>query len=106
MRQQSRRTTRPVQGRKNSKEAPVVSEGIAIVENQGVIEIHIDRPDKKNALTADMYRAMTAALADASARDEIGAVLFSSEERRVGKGCVSTCRSRWSQYHKKKKKKK
>src|SRR3546814_14949972 len=22
-----------------------------------------------------------------------------SEERRVGKGCVSTCRSRWSQYH-------
>src|SRR3546814_358760 len=27
-----------------------------------------------------------------------------SEERRVGKGCVSTCRSRWSPYHKKKKK--
>src|SRR3546814_16412016 len=26
-----------------------------------------------------------------------------SEERRVGKGCVSTCRSRWSPYHKKKK---
>src|SRR3546814_13375803 len=29
-----------------------------------------------------------------------------SEERRVGKECVSTCRSRWSQYHKKKKIKK
>src|SRR3546814_19208660 len=113
MRQQSRRTTRPVQGRKNSKEAPVVSDGIAIVENQGVIEIHIDRPDKKNALTADMYRAMTAALADASARDEIGAVLFAgkgdafcagndlndfmrSAERRLGKECVSKCISRWS----------
>src|SRR3546814_5407879 len=27
-----------------------------------------------------------------------------SEERRVGKGCVSTCRSRWSPYNKKKKK--
>src|SRR3546814_14845922 len=27
-----------------------------------------------------------------------------SEERRVGKECVSTCRSRWSQYHSKKKK--
>src|SRR3546814_13495398 len=26
-----------------------------------------------------------------------------SEERRVGKECVSTCRTRWSQYHKKKK---
>src|SRR3546814_12737254 len=29
-----------------------------------------------------------------------------SEERRVGKECVSTCRSRWSPYHKKKKKRK
>src|SRR3546814_17365320 len=28
----------------------------------------------------------------------------SSEERRVGKECVSTCRSRWSPYHEKKKK--
>src|SRR3546814_10278843 len=27
----------------------------------------------------------------------------SSEERRVGKGCVSTCRSRWSPYNLKKK---
>src|SRR3546814_20988061 len=27
-----------------------------------------------------------------------------SEERRVGKACVSTCRSRWSPYHYKKKK--
>src|SRR3546814_3911120 len=28
-----------------------------------------------------------------------------SEERRVGKECVSTCRSRWSPYHQKKKNK-
>src|SRR3546814_20877898 len=28
-----------------------------------------------------------------------------SEERRVGKECVSTCRTRWSPYHKKKNKK-
>src|SRR3546814_12726851 len=28
-----------------------------------------------------------------------------SEERRVGKGCVSTCRYRWSPYHEKKNKK-
>src|SRR3546814_14446754 len=32
-------------------------------------------------------------------------VLNRSEERRVGKECVSTCRSRWSPYHSKKKKK-
>src|SRR3546814_18770723 len=29
-----------------------------------------------------------------------------SEERRVGKACVSTCRSRWSPYHAKKKQEK
>src|SRR3546814_14884714 len=29
---------------------------------------------------------------------------YISEERRVGKVCVSTCRARWSPYHKKKKK--
>src|SRR3546814_12947183 len=27
------------------------------------------------------------------------AVVMRSEERRVGKECVSTCRSRWSPYH-------
>src|SRR3546814_12168452 len=30
-------------------------------------------------------------------------ILPRSEERRVGKECVSTCRSRWSPYHSKKK---
>src|SRR3546814_15537624 len=33
-----------------------------------------------------------------------GVIRKRSEERRVGKECVSTCRSRWSQYHSKKKK--
>src|SRR3546814_13479233 len=28
-----------------------------------------------------------------------GATIRRSEERRVGKECVSTCRSRWSPYH-------
>src|SRR3546814_1235399 len=30
---------------------------------------------------------------------EFSARAFRSEERRVGKECVSTCRSRWSPYH-------
>ena len=30
---------------------------------------------------------------------EIGHLWNRSEERRVGKECVSTCRSRWSPYH-------
>ena len=29
----------------------------------------------------------------------IGEIPLRSEERRVGKECVSTCRSRWSPYH-------
>src|SRR3546814_1669322 len=31
--------------------------------------------------------------------DQQAAAHHRSEERRVGKECVSTCRSRWSQYH-------
>src|SRR3546814_15987792 len=30
---------------------------------------------------------------------QLRGVQFRSEERRVGKECVSTCRSRWSPYH-------
>src|SRR3546814_14398129 len=30
---------------------------------------------------------------------QIGDLRIRSEERRVGKACVSTCSSRWSQYH-------
>src|SRR3546814_18617206 len=29
----------------------------------------------------------------------VGGLKWRSEERRVGKECVSTCRSRWSPYH-------
>src|SRR3546814_20535720 len=35
----------------------------------------------------------------------ISGISTRSEERRVGKECVSTCRSRWSPYHYKKKNK-
>lgn len=56
-----------------------MSEHIAITEHQGIVEIMIDRADKKNALTAPMYRAMTAALADAAARPDIGAVLIAGQ---------------------------
>src|SRR3546814_19227402 len=43
-----------------------------------------------------------------SAQDPVEALVKirnRSEERRVGKECGSTCRSRWSPYHKKKEKK-
>ena len=33
------------------------------------------------------------------AAQAVSGISFRSEERRVGKECVSTCRSRWSPYH-------
>src|SRR3546814_14264841 len=36
---------------------------------------------------------------DAKDHDYIKTGILRSEERRVGKECVSTCRSRWSPYH-------
>src|SRR3546814_18910947 len=35
--------------------------------------------------------------------EQVETLRRSSEERRVGKECVSTCRTRWSQYHYKRK---
>src|SRR3546814_18190600 len=40
-----------------------------------------------------------------SFREMFGGPGARSEDRRVGKACVSTCRSRWSPYHLKKKNK-
>src|SRR3546814_14689934 len=62
-------------------------------------------------ITADLGPAMAARIRErlAARRDavaggteelrKIGADEIRSEERRVGKECVSTCRSRWSPYH-------
>ena len=37
--------------------------------------------------------------AEGTSRQELGREAFRSEERRVGKECWITCRSRWSPYH-------
>src|SRR3546814_12664619 len=53
----------------------------------------------------DAARAFDAALEiiagepDASTLGQFDVIVKRSEERRVGKECVSTCRSRWSPYH-------
>src|SRR3546814_13905199 len=53
-------------------------------------------------LSGGEYASLEEAKAAGAATWNVG---LRSEERRVGKECVSTCRSRWSPYHKKKKKK-
>src|SRR3546814_17166290 len=55
---------------------------------------NIDAIDMLNAGEEDQHQGRNRAARNAQQR---------SEERRVGKGCVSTCRSRWGRCHYKKK---
>src|SRR3546814_13784215 len=52
----------------------------------------VARGDPSIAVGAAQQQAAEASIRQADVRP-------SSEERRVGKECVSTCRSRWSPYH-------
>ena len=55
-----------------------------------------------NAFTTKEYTAYYSRLPASQMRvglEILGDVLTRSEERRVGKECVSLCRSRWSPYH-------
>src|SRR3546814_16461857 len=45
------------------------------------------------------FRMMNAPPGTGRKKDAEGRAVMRSEERRVGKECVSTCRSRWSPYH-------
>ncbi|HLZ79788.1 MAG TPA: enoyl-CoA hydratase [Sphingomonas sp.] len=56
-----------------------LGEGIETIESGGIIELHLDRADKKNALTAAMYRTMIAALGEAMLRADIDAVLIAGK---------------------------
>lgn len=51
---------------------------------EGVLTVAIERPEKKNALTQDMYRAIAAALRHAQDDTEIGAVLLTGAETESG----------------------
>src|SRR3546814_14025152 len=57
----------------------VMNDAGAFIELQGTAEGHAFRRDELDAL--------------------LGLAQSRSEARRVGKECVSTCRSRWSPYH-------
>src|SRR3546814_14757677 len=79
-----------------------------------VYQILADYQDRGQALAMLAPDAKPAALGDgwlrlmrfdlSAAVPTIAVSTYRSEERRVGKACVSTCRSRWSPYHSKKKK--
>ena len=56
-----------------------MSEHVKVSTTDGVLEICWNRPDKKNALSQDMYAAASEALNKASADPAIRCVLFTSE---------------------------
>src|SRR3546814_12855166 len=74
----------------------VAAEAARIMRESGIT-------DAASARQRAATRLAASAPHDLPELDEIHAVLHSeqrrSEERRVGKECVSTCRSRWSPYH-------
>src|SRR3546814_17225482 len=63
-----------------------------LVLNTFDMGLALDGDDKQSAIT--MAVAIVAEMANASTRKGV----TRSEERRVGKECVSTCRSRWTPY--------
>src|SRR3546814_13361280 len=70
-----------------------------MMEGFGGVGVHVTSPD-------ELSRAVNEAI-DSGRPTLIHPVIDEkrSEGRRVGKECVSTCRSRWSPYHSKKQKK-
>src|SRR3546814_19860539 len=70
-------------------------QGAAILAGWNAEELAIRRSDRSGS-RVDRTIVGTAEGTEVLARE---AALRRSEERRVGKECVSTCRSRWSPYH-------
>src|SRR3546814_20026197 len=62
---------------------------------------HLDPVLPEKGLTLEHQRRHAPVTRDLE-RDLIAGDFIRSEERRVGKECVSPCRSRWSPYHTKK----
>ncbi len=57
----------------------VSDQEIQLLETPGCLEIRLNRPDRKNAITLAMYGQMIEALERASAADDIRVVLFTGE---------------------------
>src|SRR3546814_14701877 len=76
--------------------------GDAVAEGGAVQVLAVDRVRQEAQL--DQYRRHVRRLQDGEPGEPVRPLQQRSEARRVGKEWVSTCRSRWSPYHSKKKK--
>src|SRR3546814_14186323 len=66
---------------------------------RSVVVVDGDAGIGKTSLVRGALAGEPSVLVWASADESEAELDFRSEERRVGKECVSTCRSRWSPYH-------
>src|SRR3546814_14609328 len=74
--------------------------GVGIADPRGVCET-VDRQREVRLVVPDRRQLETEVgrTAPRTSRVAVGRGYARSEERRVGKECVSTCRARWSPYH-------
>jgi len=56
-----------------------MSEYIKVTVDERIMTVKLNRPAKKNALTQDMYQAMTDAIRDAEKRDDVATILLCGE---------------------------
>src|SRR3546814_15613140 len=84
-----------------ARQQPAVKASLAALANQSPSA----KPDRGNAFLGNLssYAPIYAVYGPGTSSDGRVQISFKyqlrSEERRVGKECVSTCRSRWSTYH-------
>src|SRR3546814_13537435 len=71
----------------------------AQAQRYGIADADEARASLAHPLLGPRYVECVEALQDLAGHDPVVVFGERSEERRVGKECVSTCRSRWSRYH-------
>src|SRR3546814_15659416 len=64
-------------------------------QTKQILGVHILAPNASELIAEAMMLIKNKNTID----DVVNSLPMRSEERRVGKECVSTCRSRWSPYH-------
>lgn len=57
--------------------APATSEHVLVSASDGVLELRLNRPDKRNAITLAMYEALAAAFLGAEADESVKVILLS-----------------------------
>src|SRR3546814_13729141 len=81
----------------------VVVEAVSLVVLEQILHLDTTTPQRRHHLVAFVLvdARVVRALGNEQWRSDFIGVQRGgrSEERRVGKECVSTCRSRWSPYH-------